>query len=527
MRLIAGANTIISTSRIALTIQAQGVDLSEIDFSAYILSSQSNKVRGDDDMIFYGQTNNQSRSVSLKNLNDYTAEFIIDLAKLPSDIGKVAICATMANALDNFSKIQQLNINLLHNDHIIADAIVSGANRSEAALILGEFYKYKDNWKFRLVTQGFNGGLKPLAEHFGVEIANDDPTNSSSDPSQQSQNHRSQINTQNTSTSLLDTLKSLFSTPIKAVEKMKQEKEAKNQLAIQEREAKILHAAKEQKFNELLVDALSDGILTSQEMKQLNDFCISNSLDMAKLLHNAHQPINNFLQFTLSSITNDGYVDDEEKRLIKNLCDFLKPSANTLNKINQSIEHINKIAKIKRGDVTPISVASLITKNSEIVWLHHHNVKSFHGKGHVSQGEIFVTSERVIYKADKSIEIPLNSILAVELSGSMIYISAKTKRASCELASVESDIIEAYIDQALKRFHRQIDLRQSTNNTRHIPQSVRNAAWQRCGGECVECQSTSYLEFDHIIPFSKGGSNSVANVQLLCRACNLNKSNRI
>jgi len=35
---------------------------------------------------------------------------------------------------------------------------------------------------------------------------------------------------------------------------------------------------------------------------------------------------------------------------------------------------------------------------------------------------------------------------------------------------------------------------------------------------------SAYISF---IPHSKGGANSVANVQLLCRSCNLKKSDRI
>ena len=35
------------------------------------------------------------------------------------------------------------------------------------------------------------------------------------------------------------------------------------------------------------------------------------------------------------------------------------------------------------------------------------------------------------------------------------------------------------------------------------------------------------LEFDHLIPFSKGGSNTYRNIQLLCEPCNRSKSAKI
>ena len=60
-----------------------------------------------------------------------------------------------------------------------------------------------------------------------------------------------------------------------------------------------------------------------------------------------------------------------------------------------------------------------------------------------------------------------------------------------------------------------------------IPRTVQREVWQRDGGRCVECSSKEKLCFDHIVPFSRGGSNAVRNLQLLCEKCNLSKGNRI
>ena len=59
-----------------------------------------------------------------------------------------------------------------------------------------------------------------------------------------------------------------------------------------------------------------------------------------------------------------------------------------------------------------------------------------------------------------------------------------------------------------------------------IPKAVQREVWRRDQGRCVECGSKGNLEFDHIIPFAKGGANTVRNLQLLCQDCNRRKSDR-
>ncbi|WP_229731781.1 HNH endonuclease [Chishuiella changwenlii] len=66
------------------------------------------------------------------------------------------------------------------------------------------------------------------------------------------------------------------------------------------------------------------------------------------------------------------------------------------------------------------------------------------------------------------------------------------------------------------------------NNKREsISQETQDRVWNRDGGRCVKCGNNEKLEFDHIIPFSKGGSNTYRNLQLLCEKCNRTKSNKI
>jgi 5-methylcytosine-specific restriction endonuclease McrA len=60
-----------------------------------------------------------------------------------------------------------------------------------------------------------------------------------------------------------------------------------------------------------------------------------------------------------------------------------------------------------------------------------------------------------------------------------------------------------------------------------IPEDVRLLVWERDGGKCARCGSRIELQYDHIIPFSLGGSSTAENLQILCGPCNRVKSNSI
>ena len=69
----------------------------------------------------------------------------------------------------------------------------------------------------------------------------------------------------------------------------------------------------------------------------------------------------------------------------------------------------------------------------------------------------------------------------------------------------------------------------SPKNSRYIPVQVKEVVFKRAQNNCEHpgCREKRNLQLDHVIPFSKGGDNSLGNIQLLCRGHNLSKGSSL
>ncbi|MGD8162772.1 TerD family protein [Pantoea sp. FN0307] len=164
MNLMPGGNAPVPNQSLVVRISAG----TPIDVSSFRLYD-TGKVRGDLDMVFYGQRENDDSTVRYSSSGNETM-FTVSLPQLRSNVQKIAFTAT-CDAGKNVSQVERLAIQVEANGNAILLCDVDLAGRTEAALILGELYRRNGEWKFRFVSQGFNGGLKPLAEHFGVDVA--------------------------------------------------------------------------------------------------------------------------------------------------------------------------------------------------------------------------------------------------------------------------------------------------------------------------------------------------------------------
>lgn len=103
------------------------------------------------------------------------------------------------------------------------------------------------------------------------------------------------------------------------------------------------------------------------------------------------------------------------------------------------------------------------------------------------------------------------------------------------------DLVDAWLEESNGRkvfkfelhlaedfLERDQDEQSQLEHARLIPMNVKREVWERDEGQCQECGAEDNLHFDHIIPYSKGGTSLTAeNIQLLCARHNLQKSDSI
>ena len=148
---------------------------------AIFLHNAAGKVRSDADFVFYNNLKSTDGSIAHSGDNTTGAgegddeTVTIELANVPADVDKVAICVTIHDAetrKQNFGQVSKAFVRCVNanGNTEIARYDLSEDGSTEAAMVFGEVYRAGAEWKFRAIGQGFKGGLGPLAKNYGVNV---------------------------------------------------------------------------------------------------------------------------------------------------------------------------------------------------------------------------------------------------------------------------------------------------------------------------------------------------------------------
>lgn len=283
------------------------------------------------------------------------------------------------------------------------------------------------------------------------------------------------------------------------------------------------------RFRQAFLSFSQDGVISPDEWARLSSGASKENIDINEALAYVRGDALNLLERTLAFASADGYITDEEEKAIQHLRIALAIPDAVAKPVLDRLAYLKNLTNIRRG-VLPTVSSSVRLESDEICHLetdatyHKVNAKSIS----LVPGRLVATNKKLHFLSPSGgSEIAWKSIMRTEIQHGGIYLELSKKSGNGRYTVADPIWTEAILDTLVRITKRELMMPSEGGNTRHIPQDVKLAVWQRDQGKCTQCGATDYLEFDHIIPHSKGGANTVNNIQILCRRCNLAKADRI
>jgi len=156
-----------------------GIDF-DLDASVFVCG-EDGKVLSDKHFIFYNNATSPDGSVEHTGDNrtgegDGDDEQVkVDLSAVPADVKKLVFAVTIHEAetrKQNFGQVSNAFMRVINQDgdKELARYDLSEDYSVETAMVFGEVYRHNNEWKFKAIGAGFEGGLGPLASSYGVNL---------------------------------------------------------------------------------------------------------------------------------------------------------------------------------------------------------------------------------------------------------------------------------------------------------------------------------------------------------------------
>lgn len=279
----------------------------------------------------------------------------------------------------------------------------------------------------------------------------------------------------------------------------------------------------------------ANGNLTQDEWRSFKQTCAHLGIPAPVVLQAIRQPAHQLVEHVLADARSDGEISEREEKVILALLASVIDDAQFARYVRRQVEEAKEMQRIASGVLPSITAPTAIAMRAgEIVhWAgsleyirtretaRGEKVEEMEGQGVITDTRMILTA------AEKSLQINHRKVLAHIPYGDELEIRTDGKGAGRYCFPKDGERGVRIWQVAIGRANQTIVASDDSQARRRISREVRQRVWQRFGGRCAECNADTYLEFDHIIPVAKGGGNSETNVQLLCRKCNLAKSDTI
>lgn len=151
----------------------------DFDCDASVFVCKNGKITSVDDIVYFGNLEHDSGAI--KHMGDNLTgegegddeQIFVDLNKIPADYDKLVFVVNIYKAVEreqNFGIIKNAYIRIIDNDNgeeLCRYNLSGGDYNGMLAMIVGEVYRYKGEWKFNAVGNGTTDpGLQELSRRY-------------------------------------------------------------------------------------------------------------------------------------------------------------------------------------------------------------------------------------------------------------------------------------------------------------------------------------------------------------------------
>ncbi|WP_100349230.1 TerD family protein [Luteimicrobium subarcticum] len=145
---------------------------------AAILCDADGRATSPDDFVFFNQAVSTDLSVAEVEsaLGDDAEQIEVDLAAVPAAVARVVVVLYVNEGSPRrrtLGQLRECRVRLLDassSTQVVASENLAPAFQHETAVVLGEVYRHRDDWKFKVVGQGYSSGIVGVAEQYGLPL---------------------------------------------------------------------------------------------------------------------------------------------------------------------------------------------------------------------------------------------------------------------------------------------------------------------------------------------------------------------
>ncbi|ETT65365.1 DNA polymerase III subunit epsilon [Paenibacillus sp. FSL R7-277] len=166
----------LSASRLLAAVEwdapASHLEVSQPETAAFLLR-ESGRCEQERELIFSGNMEDPSGSVFCSKPAAHMGHLYLQLTSLPAAITRIALAFTVAEFSGdrNPGPVWNASVSLIDSRTGVRLAVfpLSRNVMPGMSVVIGEFYRYKDKWRFAAIGELLPGGLPALCSHYGLE----------------------------------------------------------------------------------------------------------------------------------------------------------------------------------------------------------------------------------------------------------------------------------------------------------------------------------------------------------------------